>query len=236
MIDRHRWSAVLGVAAMAALAGCGSSTSSPPTTTAAGPQVLTGVFHLTAGHDAGSGATGSYFRMINPGGTVKAGPFFTNTYSTATDKTYTLLRPGAAGGLATGTYQPGPEPPFDSKGNARADAIMTPQTFEALDMSISTNPTDPQSHLPVPKPTITTDHGKLTGQVEAISAGWNNEYFNQGSPKPGGAYPGSTARVSGTYSASTRAFVLVWASQVVGGAFNGFTGYWHLQGTFTPAG
>ena len=112
---------------------------------------------------------------------------------------------------------------------------MTPQTFEALDMSISTNPTDPQSHLPTPKPTVTADHGKLTGQVEAVSAAWNNEYFNQGSPKPGGTYPGSTAKVSGTYNPSTHAFVLVWASQVVGGAFNGFTGYWHLQGTFTPA-
>ena len=52
MIYRHRWYAVLGVAAMAALAGCGSSSSSPPATTEAGPQVLTGVFHLSAGHAA----------------------------------------------------------------------------------------------------------------------------------------------------------------------------------------
>ena len=119
MINRHRWYAALGVAAMAALAGCGSSSSTPPTTTAAGPQVLTGVFHLTAGHAAGSGATGSYFRMINPGGSVKTGPFFTNTYSTSTNKTYTLIKPGTAGGLATGTYQPDPKPPFDAKGGAR---------------------------------------------------------------------------------------------------------------------
>ena len=66
--------------------------------------------------------------MINPGGSIKAGPFFTNTDSTATNKTYTLLRPGTAGGLATGTYQPNPKPPFDSKGNSLAGAIMTPQT------------------------------------------------------------------------------------------------------------
>jgi hypothetical protein len=29
--------------------------------------------------------------------------------------------------------------------------------------------------------------------------------------------------------------VITWASAVVGGPFNGFTGYWHLTGTFTAA-
>jgi hypothetical protein len=38
--------------------------------------------------------------------------------------------------------------------------------------------------------------------------------------------------VTGTYNAKTHGFVLSWTSQVVGGPFNGFTGDWHLTGTF----
>jgi hypothetical protein len=37
---------------------------------------------------------------------------------------------------------------------------------------------------------------------------------------------------SGLYEEKTHAFVLIWASQIQGGPFNGFSGYWHLQGTF----
>ena len=80
-----------------------------------------------------------------------------------------------------------------------------------------------------------TDHRRLSGQIESWSAAWNKQYFNQGSPKPDGTSPGLTAPVSGTYDAATGAYVLTWASQVVGGPFNGFTGYWHLQGTFVDA-
>ena len=36
--------------------------------------------------------------------------------------------------------------------------------------------------------------------------------------------PGLTSPITGTYNAKTRAFVLTWTSQVVGGPFNGFTG------------
>jgi len=41
--------------------------------------------------------------------------------------------------------------------------------------------------------------------------------------------------VSGTYDSATHAFVITGASEIVGGPFNGFTGYWHLPGTFAPA-
>jgi hypothetical protein len=234
MNSRIRWYAGMSAVALVALAGCSSSATTTPTT-AGGPKLLDGTFRLTAGSRQGAGVTGSYFRMISPGGTIASGPFFSNPDSRSTDKSYTLVSPGAAGGLVTGAYQPNPSPAFDAKGNALADAIIAPGTFAALKFSIATNPTDPQSKQSVPKPSISVSHGKLTGQVEAMAAAWNNQYFNQGSPKPGGGSPGLTAPVSGTYNATTHAFVLTWASQVVGGPFNGFTGYWHLQGTFTPA-
>jgi hypothetical protein len=236
MTGRNRWFAGIGAMALAVvLAGCSSSSISTPTT-ANGPKALTGTFRLTAGSNLSSGVTGSYFRMISPGGTIASGPYFSNPDSSATDKSYTFFTPGTAGGLVTGTYQPNPSPAFDAKGNALADSITTPETFAALKFSIATNATDPQSKQSVPKPSISVSNGKLTGQVEAVSAAWNDQYFNQGTPKPGGGTPGLTAPVSGTYDAATHAFVLTWSSQVVGGPFNGFTGYWHLQGTFTPAG
>jgi hypothetical protein len=76
-------------------------------------------------------------------------------------------------------------------------------------------------------------HGnKLTGNFEAWTAEWNKIYFNQGAPKPNKAqpYPGLTQPVTGTYDAKTGAFTLTWYSAIVGGPFNGFTGYWHLEG------
>jgi hypothetical protein len=64
---------------------------------------------------------------------------------------------------------------------------------------------------------------------------WNNQYFNQGSPKPDGSYPGNTRPATGTYDAGTGAFTLSWTSQVQGGPFDKFTGQWHLAGRFVPS-
>jgi hypothetical protein len=204
---------------------------------AAGPssQVLVGTFKLTAGHVAGSRVTGSYFRMVYPGGTLTGGKFFRNPDSTTPDKTYTLVKPGTSGGLKTGGFQPAPTPTFDAKGNSRATSIIAPQRFAQLAFGLSTSSRDPVSGKSVPAPSIQVANGKLTGQVEALVASWNKLYFNQGSPKPGGTKPGLTSSVTGTYNAKTRAFVLEWASAIVGGPFNGFTGYWHLEGMFVPA-
>jgi hypothetical protein len=45
--------------------------------------------------------------------------------------------------------------------------------------------------------------------------------------------PGITAAPTGTIDPATGAFVLEWSSQIVGGAFNDFTGVWHMEGTFS---
>ena len=199
-------------------------------------RALVGTFKLAPGACATASASGTYFRMIFPKGTVAAGPFFQNPDSTCSDKTYTLAVPGSSGGLVTGRYQPNPVPAFNAQGGALANSIVQPQSFTAIDFSIATNKKDPQTNETVPAPSISVSNGKITGQVEAWSASWNKLYFNQGSPKPGGGHPGLTRPLSGTYNAATHAFVLTWSSQVVGGPFNGFTGYWHLTGTFVPRG
>jgi hypothetical protein len=144
--------------ALAALAACGSSASSSgspapssATTTAAspsasapaGPQTLVGTIRLTAGQCEGSSPSGSYFRMIVPGGTIQAGKFFNNPDSLCTDKSYTLVGPGTAGGFVTGKYQPNPTPPFDASGNALTGQIVAPTGFTGIKFSISTNPQGP---------------------------------------------------------------------------------------------
>jgi len=221
------------VAASALLAAC-SSSAGPAKKTEGTP--LVGTFKLTQGACLSSGPTGTYFRMIDPNGSIAKGKFFTNPDSKCPDKTYTPATPGTAGGLVTGTYQPNPTPAFDSHGDALASAIVTPAGFAAINFTISTNKIDPQTHKSVPAPQIDNDNGILSGQTTAWSAAWNNQYFNQGSPKPDGSSPGLTEPLTGTYDAKTGRFVLTWASAVVGGPFNGFTGYWHLSGTFVPKG
>jgi hypothetical protein len=176
--------------------------------------------------------------MLYPGGTLN-GPdsnYIGNASSSATDQTYTLLSPGTKGGLETGSFQPAPSSAFDASGNALANSIIQPTGFFGVNFSAETESPDPQTNATVVAPSISTDtSGHLSGNLEALSASWNNQFFNQGSPKPDGTYPVPTTAVSGTYNPSTLAYTLTWASLIVGGPFNGFTGQWFLTGTFARA-
>jgi hypothetical protein len=222
--------------------GAGSNGSAPTTTAPNTPgspaqaTPLVGLFRLDPGVQSASGAiVGTYFQMLN--GSLPLG----NNDSTALDKNYTPLRPGTDGGLRTDGYQPAPSPAFagtvdgQPTGNALADRIVAPQTFFQIKFSIVTDAIDPQTGQGDPLPHIVVQDGKLSGQTTAWAAQWNGLSFNQGSPKPDGTSPGTTQPVTGTYDAATRHFVLQWKSLIIGGPFNGFTGSWHLEGTFVPA-
>jgi len=198
---------------------------------AASGQTMVGTFTLAAATCSGA-VNGSYFRMIQPGGTA-SGPFVSNSDSPCSDTTYTPMSPGTDKGLKTGTFQPEPSPAFDSAGNGLAGRITKPQRFFGANFASATNPTDPQTGTKVTAPVIQVDGaGHLSGDLRAFAASWNGQHFNQGAPKPDGSTPGLTTAVSGTYNASTKAFVLDWTSQIVGGPFNNFTGKWHFEGTF----
>lgn len=227
--------------ALLTLAACGSGGSSDGSSDGSsgsdttGGTPLVGTFRIAAGKCSGSTATGSYFRMVQPGGTLEKGKFFGNPDSPCADKSFTPQAAGSDGGLVTGRFQSGGDKAFDANGNALASSIVKPSTFTAIAFGVSTAQSDPQTDKKVPAPEIRVEDGKLSGQITAWSAAWNNLYFNQGSPKPDGSRPGLTSPVSGTYDEKTKAYTLSWASQIVGGPFNGFTGYWHLEGTFAPA-
>lgn len=194
----------------------------------AGP--LSGTLKLDAGEaPAGRPPRGTWFQMLFPGG----GPL-QNSSSSGANKNYTPLAPGTDGGLRLDAYQRPPTPAF-AGGDALANRIIQPTSFFNVDFSVVTSPTDPQLGVFDPPPEIKQADGKLSGQVTAWAAQWNNQSFNQGTPKPDGTTPPPTTPVSGTYEASKRKFTLDWRSLIVGGPFNGFTGVWHLEGTFAPA-
>jgi hypothetical protein len=196
---------------------------------------LDGTFKIASGRDtptAGSVA-GSWFQMITSSGVPLRNP-----QSPMYDKNYTPLSAGTDGGLETFEYQPAPSPAFSggTTGNALADRIMHPQSFFGTDFSIVTDATDDQTGASDPLPSIALSGGRLSGQLTAWAASWNGQWFNQGSPKPDGTFPGATLAVFGTYDPSTDQYALTWKSLIVGGPFNGFTGVWHLEGTFAPRG
>lgn len=196
---------------------------------------LIGTLRLTPGSCAGGKVTGTYLRMILPSGD-QGGPFLSNNDSRCSDKTFTTLRPGTDGGLIVGGgYQPAPTPVFDSSGNARARRITVPATFYGTGFAMVTQAVEPQTRVRVPAPSVVATGTRLTADLRAWSVTWNDQYFNQGSPKPDGSRPGNTIPATGTYDPATGAFTLVWASQVQGGPFDKFTGQWHLAGTFVPA-
>ncbi len=196
---------------------------------------LVGLFKINGGECATGGVTsGSSFRMINPGGKLGEGPFISNGDSPCGDKTYSPMFPGSDGGLRTAAYQSEVSPPFDGGGNGATEFIAKGTPFFAVRFAVATNQKDPQTGGDAPLPTLEVEDGKLSGNLSAFAASWNNQHFNQGAPKPDGSMPGLTALPTGTYDPSTKTFTLEWSSQIVGGPFNNFTGVWHFEGTFEP--
>lgn len=225
------------VAGIALLAACGDDGGSGSPVEGTGTE-LAGLFSLVPGDCSAGEPTGSYFRMVQPGGTPEAGPFVDNVDSSCPDTTFTPLVPGSDGGLRSGSYQPQPEPAFDDANTSLAGAVITPQPFFAVGFGISTNEIDPQTGTPTPVPAIRAIDGTLTGDLSALSVSWNGQHFNQGAPKPGadeGGDDGAGPALTGTYDAATGAYTLDWSSLIGGGPFDGFTGLWHFEGAFTAS-
>jgi hypothetical protein len=223
--------AVIGLVAVACGGGDKKSTD-----TAAGrtsDTALVGLFRVDQGQCADAGVTaGSSFRMVEVGGKAGVGPYVANADSPCGDKTWNPLKPGTDGGLITGSYQPQAAEPFDAQGKGTTATILAPTPFFAVAFANATNQVDPQTGAKTPAPTITVNDGKLSGDLRAFGAAWNQQHFNQGVPKPDGQRPGLTTGPSGTYDPATKRYVLEWSSQIIGGPFNNFTGVWHLEGIF----
>jgi hypothetical protein len=191
----------------------------PTTEPAAGFEgELVGTFSLDDAVCDAAEVSGSYFRMLQPDGN-----YIPNSDSACADVTYSGLTAGTDGGLVTGAYQEAPDPAFDEAGNATADAIFAPVTFFAVAFAGATDSAEAM-------PMLTATDGVLTGDLSAFTAYYGGGSFNQGAPKP----DGTGEAPMGTIDPETGAYVLDWTSLISGGSFDGFTGVWHLEGTFTP--
>ncbi|PIX83802.1 MAG: hypothetical protein COZ33_03515, partial [Nitrospirae bacterium CG_4_10_14_3_um_filter_70_108] len=73
-----------------------------------------------------------------------------------------------------------------------------------------------------PMPSGDVTGGVLTLNLAAWTASWNGSLFNQGSAAP-----------VTTYNAGTGAYTADWNTVIVGGPFDGQTGYWHIEGAIT---
>lgn len=198
------------------------------------PAPLNGLFALAPGVCGNGVVTGSFFRMILPTGDA-GGPYLQNSDSRCSDQTVTPLAAGSDGGLVSGSYQPQPAAAFDGAGNAQSGRVTTPVRFYGVDFATATNPADPQTGAATGLPQLFADGGQLSGDLSSLGVTWNNQVFNQGSPKPGGGLPGKTSRISGSIDGAGN-FVIEWTSQIVGGPFNNFTGLWHLAGQYRGGG
>lgn len=203
------------------VAGAGLLVLAGPITAASGQESLVGTFEVTEGTCDGDTVAGSHFKMVQPGGSAEEGPFVANGDSPCPGGEATPLAAGTDGGLTSGRHQ-------------GLDAIVAPATFFGTPFRVLTETPDGQTGMDVPAPAIEHDgSGGLTGDLRAWAVFYNQADYNQGSPKPDGSTPGiTTAQATGTFDADTGAFTLEWVSTIEGGAFNNFSGVWHLEGTF----
>jgi len=179
---------------------------------------LVGTFSIDDAVCDTADVSGSYFRMLQPDGN-----YIPNADSVCVDTTYSGLAAGTDGGLVTGVYQEAPDPAFDDAGNGLADAIFAPVPFFAVAFAGATDSAEAM-------PMLTATGGELTGDLSAFTAYYGGGSFNQGAPKP----DGTGDAPMGTIDPETGAYVLDWTSLISGGSFDGFTGVWHFEGTFTP--
>ncbi|WP_245717155.1 hypothetical protein [Nocardia jejuensis] len=258
---RTRTTIAATVLAVLTLVLPGCSSGDGETATPSAPENLVGLLRFTPGAVSGDSVSGTWFRMVQPGGTPEKGPYMPNGDSPAQAGATTLLEPGSEGGLRIGAFQSEPEPGF-AQGNSLSASITKPTKFFAVEFGISTNPVDPQTQREVAPPTVVRDGNTLTANLSSWAASWNDQEFNQGAPKPPekqGAQIAGAEQVqkvwdfvahrwfdqpkadtpqgpsaTGTYDPATRKFTLEWTSLIVGGPFNSFTGVWHLEGVFEP--
>ncbi|MEV4419687.1 hypothetical protein AB0L40_06865 [Patulibacter sp. NPDC049589] len=215
-------------------------------------QKLVGLFRLDPGvRDQTTGKhSGSYFRMGYRAGGDPSEPFqwILNATSRSSDPSYTLLRPGSDGGLATGRYQQPATPLYDDSGvltqNIAQRELFFGQYFTVFTTDRRLEAGGESFVFPggaavpggAPVPEIFYKDGKLYGQATAFVANWaQTGIFAQGSPKFDGSLPGDTKPVEGTYDPATRRYTIHWSSEIVSGPFGGKTGFWYLSGTFEPA-
>jgi hypothetical protein len=229
------------VSSVLVISSCGSGNSSAMVEVGPNGEVK-GVFSVDPGMCGSFGPeSGSWFRMIEPGGNALQGPFVTNFDSMCPDQAYSLLSPGTTG-FRAGKFQKHPRPGFDAATNGLANEIIGPTRFYSVNFALSSEDISPLTgkSLPPPKFMVVDESGNedsddwtLMASLESLYIAWNGEYVEQGAPHPEG-FVGGTTSPRGSINMKTGRYNLNWKSQINGGAFDGYIGEWHLEGIFSP--
>lgn len=146
---------------------------------------------------------------------------------------------GPAGGVTLGTHQPFimtpdvPNPPsgtgYPRTGPTILSTAMKTFSFFGVSTFIGTNAVSYQSGNSKPAPTATVDvNGNLTMDLSSWEVTWNGSVFEQG-PRESAA--GGFLPATGTYDYDTGDYTVKWKARIVGGPFNGVSGFWSLEGT-----
>ena len=155
----------------------------------AAPQPLVGTFGLAAGACTSS-VTGSYFRMIQPGGTGRGlrpeRRLAVHRHDLHTDGARHRRRPGDR--HLPGRARPG------LRRDRRRPRRPHHQAAEVLRRRLRVGHQPDRSadghRGRGADASPTTAPASCTGDLRAFGASWNNQNFNQGAPKPDGSTPG----------------------------------------------
>ncbi|MBV8528740.1 MAG: hypothetical protein JOZ75_10520 [Candidatus Dormibacteraeota bacterium] len=210
-----------------------SATPAPSGPSGPGTSKLQGVLQIAAGQCGAGTPSGSYFAMTKGGGPVK------NNSPNCGDGAYTLLTQGGTG-LTLDNFQPPPGQAFDANGNALAGDIVKPVPFFGTNFSLATDAKDEQNSPSgadqFSAPSAVLNGSTLTADLNSLVATWNgtpNKSCADGNPPGTGCYQQGASSATGTYDPSSQHYSLSWSATIHGGAFNGATGNWHLEGTFS---
>lgn len=127
----------------------------------------------------------------------------------------TAITAGPASPIVAGTYQ----------GSNTAAGTLTNFLFFGTPVFTFTAASDPgiAGGGPAPSGTADATTGTIAMDMSSFFASWNGTDFSQG------------GQATGTYNGSTGDYSMNWSSTIVGGSFNGQTGYWHLSGVASLA-
>jgi hypothetical protein len=110
---------------------------------------------------------------------------------------------------------------------------VAPFQFFGINTYSGTNPVSYVTGNAAGTPTFDYDPvtDEFTVDLSSWAVLWNGSVFDQG---PGGTASDGTNYidvVDASYDPVTKRYSVSWANRIAGGPFNGFQGYWHIEGT-----
>jgi hypothetical protein len=171
---------------------------------------LDGTVKLTSGSCAGDRPIGSYLSVTFGTRAIR------NRASSCDHGAVTLLRRGRKG-LSTSAFSPSTDAGFDGDGDARADTIVAPTSFDRRRLGLLTSarnlqdgPSGPDVFVP---PKLYLVGNKVEADLRSVQVLYGGKPDSSCASASGyGCWLVGAERATGTYDASTRRLSLTWFS------------------------